>query len=129
MKVPDGLLYTKDHEWVRREGDLAVVGITDFAQSELGDIVFVELPAKGAALQAGKEFGTVESVKAVSEVFSPLSGEVAAVNEALGDSPESVNTDPYAGGWILKIRPSNPDEFAGLMTPEAYSKLIEGGGH
>ena len=129
MKVPDGLLYTKDHEWVRREGDLAVVGITDFAQSELGDIVFVELPALGAALQAGKEFGTVESVKAVSEVFSPLSGEVAAVNEALGDSPEVVNTDPYAGGWILKIRPSQPDEFAALMTPEAYAKLIEGGGH
>jgi len=129
MKVPDGLQYTKDHEWVRREGDLVVVGITDFAQSELGDIVFVELPKKGASLSAGKEFGTVESVKAVSEVFAPLSGEVVAVNEALGDAPETVNNDPYDGGWILKIRPSKPDELGELLTPQAYSQLIEGGGH
>jgi len=129
MKVPETLQYTKDHEWIRREGDLAVVGITDFAQSELGDIVFVELPQKGAALTAGKEFGTVESVKAVSEVFAPLTGEVVAVNEALGDAPETVNNDPYDGGWILKMRPSKPDELAGLMTAADYAKLIEGGGH
>ena len=129
MKVPETLQYTKDHEWIRREGDLAVVGITDFAQSELGDIVFVELPQKGAALSAGKEFGTVESVKAVSEVFAPLTGEVVAVNEALGDAPETVNNDPYDGGWILKMRPSKPDELAGLMTAADYAKLIEGGGH
>lgn len=129
MKVPDGLQYTKDHEWVRREGDLVVVGITDFAQSELGDIVFVELPQKGATLSAGKEFGTVESVKAVSEVFAPLSGEVVAVNDALGDAPETVNNDPYEGGWILKIRPSNPDELGTLMSAGDYAKLIEGGGH
>lgn len=129
MKVPDGLQYTKDHEWVRREGDLVVVGITDFAQSELGDIVFVELPQKGATLTAGKEFGTVESVKAVSEIFAPVSGEVVAVNETLGDAPETVNNDPYDAGWILKIRPSKPDELTGLLTPAAYAKLIEGGGH
>lgn len=129
MKVPDSLQYTKDHEWVRREGDLVVVGITDFAQSELGDIVFVELPQKGATLTAGKEFGTVESVKAVSEVFAPLSGEVVAVNETLGDAPESVNNDPYGAGWILKVRPSKPDELAGLLTASAYAKLIEGSGH
>jgi glycine cleavage system H protein len=129
MKVPDGLQYTKDHEWVRHEGDLVVVGITDFAQSELGDIVFVELPQKGATLTAGKEFGTVESVKAVSEIFAPVSGEVVAVNETLGDAPETVNNDPYDAGWILKIRPSRADELAGLLTPAAYAKLIEGGGH
>jgi len=129
MKVPDSLQYTKDHEWIRREGDLAVVGITDFAQSELGDIVFVELPQKGAALSAGKEFGTVESVKAVSEIFAPLTGEVVAVNEALGDAPETVNNDPYEGGWILKMRPSKPEELSGLMSPADYSKLIEAGGH
>jgi len=129
MKVPDTLQYTKDHEWVRREGELVVVGITDFAQSELGDIVFVELPQKGAALTAGKEFGTVESVKAVSEIFAPLTGEVVAVNDGLGDAPETVNNDPYEGGWILKMRPSKPEELEGLMTAAAYAKLIEGGGH
>ena len=129
MKVPDNLQYTKDHEWVRREGDLVVVGITDFAQSELGDIVFVELPQKGAALTAGKEFGTVESVKAVSEIFAPLTGEVVAINDALGDAPETVNNDPYEGGWILKMRPSKPEELDALMAASDYTKLIEGGGH
>ena len=129
MKVPDSLQYTKDHEWVRREGDLVVVGITDFAQSELGDIVFVELPQKGAALTAGKEFGTVESVKAVSEIFAPLTGEVVAINDALGDAPETVNNDPYEGGWILKMRPSQPEELDALMAASDYTKLIEGGGH
>jgi glycine cleavage system H protein len=130
MSVPPSLLYTKDHEWVRREGENAVIGITDFAQSELGDIVFVELPEKGSAIEAGKEFGTVESVKAVSEVFAPVSGEVIEVNDALRDAPETVNTDPYGTGWILKVRPSIPGELESLMTAEAYSSFIEeGAGH
>ena len=130
MNVPRNLLYTKDHEWVRREGEAAVIGITDFAQSELGDIVFVELPERGSTIEAGKEFGTVESVKAVSEVFAPVSGEVIDVNTALRDSPETVNSDPYGTGWILKVRPSQPGELENLMTSDAYASFLEeGGGH
>jgi glycine cleavage system H protein len=124
MNIPEGLFYTKDHEWVRREGDVATMGITDFAQSELGDIVFVELPGIGAMLEAGREFGTVESVKAVSEVFAPLSGEVTAVNEALRDAPETVNGDPYRDGWIIKFRPSNPSEFDSLMPAAIYASYV-----
>jgi glycine cleavage system H protein len=127
MNAPEGLLYSKDHEWIRREGETATLGITDFAQSELGDIVFVELPAKGAPLEAGKEFGTVESVKAVSEVFSPLSGQVIEVNEALRDHPELVNTDPYGAGWILKLKSTKGTEFDAMMSASAYAKLIEQG--
>ena len=125
MKVPDSLQYTKDHEWVRREGDLVVVGITDFAQSELGDIVFVELPQKGAALTAGKEFGTVESVKAVSELFAPASGTVAEVNGALAEKPDAVNRDPYGDGWMIRITMADPKEVDGLMTAAQYRKYIE----
>jgi len=130
MNVPQDLLYTKDHEWVRREGGLVTIGITDFAQAELGDIVYVELPETGSPVEAGEEFGTVESVKAVSEVFAPVSGEVAEINGALHDTPETVNSDPYGAGWILKILPSRPEEMAGLMTAAAYGKLVaETAGH
>src|ERR1700752_2083161 len=108
--VPDNLHYSKDHEWVRVEGDTAVIGITDHAQDQLGDVVYVELPKVGEGFSANESFGSVESVKAVSEVFTPVSGKVAAVNEALADQPEQVNTDPYGGGWMIKVKMSNPSE-------------------
>ena len=128
MNAPDDLLFTKDHEWVRREGDTATVGITDYAQSELGDIVFVELPEVGSPVQAGHEFGTVESVKAVSEIFAPVSGAVIEVNASLRETPEVVNTDPYQKGWILKVKSSKPDEFKALLTAKAYAQFVEEGG-
>jgi glycine cleavage system H protein len=127
MNTPDGLLYTKDHEWVRKDGDVVTVGITDFAQVELGDIVFVELPSKGTALEAGKEFGTVESVKAVSEVFAPVSGTVAEVNAALQDAPETVNADPYGAGWILKLRDVSAGDLDRLMPASAYAEFVKQG--
>lgn len=127
MNTPKDLMYTKDHEWVRREGPTATIGITDFAQSELGDIVFVELPEAGASLEAGREFGTVESVKAVSEVYAPISGVVTEVNGALRDSPQLVNEDPYAAGWILKVRPSRPEEIEALMSADAYARFVQDG--
>ena len=122
MSVPGELRYTKTHEWVRTEGDTATVGITEHAQDELGDVVFVELPEKGRTLDAGEAFGAVESVKAVSDLYAPLPGEVVEVNEALGDSPEKINEDPYGEGWILKLRPSGE---ADLLSAEAYEMLIE----
>ena len=122
MSVPGELRYTKTHEWVRTEGDTATVGITEHAQDELGDVVFVELPEKGRTLDAGEAFGAVESVKAVSDLYAPLPGEVVEVNEALGDSPEKINEDPYGEGWILKLRPSGE---ADLLSAEAYETLIE----
>ena len=125
MNAPEGLLYTKDHEWVRKDGDVVTVGITDFAQCELGDIVFVELPAKGTALEAGKEFGTVESVKAVSEVFAPVSGTVAEINTALQDAPETVNSDPYGEGWILKVRGVSAGDLEGLMPAAVYAEFVK----
>lgn len=121
MNVPADLLYTATHEWVRLEGDVATVGITDHAQSELGDIVFVELPTAGRALQAGDAIGSVESVKTVSDVYTPVAGEVVEVNEALNAQSELMNSDPYGGGWIVKIRTSSPPE--GLMSPDDYSKI------
>lgn len=127
MNTPEDLRYSKDHEWVRQEAGTVTIGITDFAQSELGDIVYVELPAIGSSLEAGKEFGTVESVKAVSEVFAPLSGEVVQVNESLRDNPEAVNTDPYGEGWILKVRPSDASDLKALLTSAEYSRFVEGG--
>ena len=130
MNIPTELKYTKDHEWCRIEGDIAVVGITDFAQSELGDVVFIELPDSGAAAAAGQEFGTIEAVKAVSELFSPVSGKIIEVNTAVADSPETVNRDPYGDGWMIKIKMSNPAEAGKLLDADAYSQLIgEGGGH
>jgi glycine cleavage system H protein len=122
--VPDNLRYTKDHEWIRVDGDLATVGITDHAQQELGDIVFVELPKVGGVLEQSASFGSVESVKAVSDVYSPASGEVVEVNTALADSPEKVNADPYGDGWIMKLRLSDAGQVSGLMTAAQYTEYV-----
>jgi glycine cleavage system H protein len=121
---PDDLRYTKDHEWIRPQGDRGVVGITHHAQAQLGDVVFVELPALGRKLEAGEAFGTVESVKAVSELFSPVSGEVLEVNAALAKTPEAVNSDPYGQGWMIVIRPADPKELDALLDSTGYRKLI-----
>ena len=118
--VPPDLKYTKSHEWVRQDGDLATVGITDFAQSELGDIVYVDLPSPGRMVKAGESFGSVESVKTVSDLYAPVSGEVTEVNASLGSQSELVNSDPYGQGWMVKIRVSEPAES--LMDSDAYQK-------
>ena len=122
MNIPEDLQYTKSHEWVRMEGDTATIGITDHAQDELGDVVFVELPDEGATFDAGESFGTVESVKAVSDLYTPVGGEVVGVNSALEDAPENINEDPYGEGWIVKLRTT--DE-ADLLSPEEYEKVVE----
>ena len=122
---PSELKYTKDHEWVRVEGDVAEVGVTDFAQQQLGDVVFVELPAVGTALTSGQAFGTIESVKAVSELFAPVSGEVVAVNDGLVARPEAVNGDPHAA-WMVKVKVSNPGELAALLDAAGYTGLVTG---
>ena len=122
MSVPEELQYTRSHEWVRTEGETATVGITDHAQDELGDIVFVELPEVGATFDAGDSFGTVESVKAVSDLYAPVGGEVVEVNEALNDSPEKINEDPYGEGWIIKLRVS--DEGS-LLSASDYEQFLE----
>src|ERR1041385_2750759 len=127
--VPAELKYTREHEWAKVEGGQARVGITAFAQEQLGDVVFVELPKVGAKVSALKTFGVVESVKAVSDLFAPLSGEVVEVNAELARKPEIVNADPYGQGWMIAIRLSNAAEVSELMTAEAYERLIEGGGH
>jgi glycine cleavage system H protein len=119
--------YTESHEWVKMEGDLAVIGISDYAQDQLGDVVFVELPAVGATLEAGKALGVVESVKAASDVFSPISGKVEAVNEQLATAPETVNKDALGGGWFVKVKPSNASETNKLMDAATYQKKIESG--
>ncbi|MEM7244227.1 MAG: glycine cleavage system protein GcvH [Acidobacteriota bacterium] len=125
MQHPEELKYTKDHEWVRIEGDTGTVGITHHAQDALGDVVFVELPEPGANLERGAEFGTVESVKAVSELYAPLSGEVLEVNEALADAPETVNDDPHGEGWMLKVKIGSTDELSELMSAADYQKLLD----
>ena len=122
MNVPEELSYTKTHEWVRVEDDVATIGITDHAQDELGDVVFVELPEQGTTLSAGDPFGAVESVKAVSDLYAPVGGEVVEVNGSLEDSPEKINEDPYGEGWILRLRLS--DE-ASLLSAEDYERLLE----
>ena len=124
MEFPEELKYTEEHEWVMVEGDLAVVGISDFAQDALGDVVFVELPDVGATVKAGKAFGVVESVKAVSDVYAPVSGTVEEINEELPDAPEIINTSPYGDGWMIKIRMSDPGELDNLMDAEAYQSHI-----
>jgi glycine cleavage system H protein len=121
---PSDLKYTKDHEWIRIEGDLAAVGITDFAQGQLGDVVFVELPAVGRKLQQGESFGTIESVKAVSELFAPVSGEVVAVNPDLGTHPDAVNHKPHET-WMIRMRPSSASEVADLLDAAGYSDLVK----
>ena len=120
---PADLKYTKDHEWIRTTGDTADVGITDYAQQQLGDVVFVELPAIGRVLAQGEVFGTIESVKAVSELFSPVAGEVVAVNDALTSAPEQVNSDPH-GAWIICVRPSNPGDLDTLLDAAAYTQQV-----
>ena len=122
MSVPGDLQYTKTHEWVRREGDTATVGITDHAQDELGDVVFIELPEEGASFGAGDAFGTIESVKAVSDLYAPVGGEVVEVNEALNDAPEKVNEDPYGDGWIVRLRVSGEGD---LLSAAEYEKVLE----
>ena len=122
MSIPGDLQYTKTHEWVRREGDTATVGITDHAQDELGDVVFIELPEEGASFGAGDAFGTIESVKAVSDLYAPVGGEVVEVNEALNDAPEKVNEDPYGEGWIIRLRVSGEGN---LLSAEEYEKVLE----
>jgi glycine cleavage system H protein len=119
---PDDLIYTKEHEWLRISGDGGIVGITDHAQKELGDIVYVELPKVGTKYESGETFGTVESVKAVSELYIPVSGEVVEVNEDLGAAPEKINSDPYGNGWMIRIRLLNKDETADLMSAEEYDE-------
>jgi glycine cleavage system H protein len=124
MNLPENLHYTKDHEWVRVEGDHAIIGITDFAQKELGDIVYVDVDSKGKIVGQHEVFGTVEAVKTVSDLFMPVSGEVLEVNPTLDGSPELVNSEPYENGWMIKVKMSNPDEISGLMSVEAYKSLI-----
>ncbi|WP_461534259.1 glycine cleavage system protein GcvH [Sinomicrobium sp.] len=124
MNIPSDLKYTKDHEWVKVEGDIATVGITDFAQSELGDIVYVEVETLDETLDREEVFGTVEAVKTVSDLFLPLSGEIVEFNEALEEAPEKVNSDPYHEGWMIKIKISDPGEVEDLLDSEAYKELI-----
>lgn len=124
--VPEDLHYSKDHEWVRVEGDTAVIGITDYAQDSLGDVVYVELPKVGEQFAANESFGSVESVKAVSEVFSPVSGEISAINESLNDQPEKVNQDPYNEGWMIRVKMSSPGEVDSLLTAAEYEDFTKG---
>ena len=124
MNFPDNLRYTKDHEWVSLDGDIATIGITDFAQHELGDIVYVEIETKGKSLAAETVFGTVEAVKTVSDLFLPVSGTITEINPLLESEPEKVNTDPYGDGWMIKMKVDNPDDITKLMDAEAYQKVV-----
>ena len=124
MNLPADLRYTKDHEWIKVNGDEAIVGITDFAQRELGDIVYVEIETVGKELKEGEVFGTVEAVKTVSDLYLPISGTVIEVNPDLNSNPESVNTDPYGSGWMIKMKFNNPSELDNLLTAEAYQNMV-----
>ncbi len=126
LKLPDDVRYTEDHEWTRPEGDKVRSGINDYAQDQLGDIVFVELPQVGDTFKKGEEFGTVESVKAVAELYMPIGGEVLAVNSALEDSPEMINKDPYQDGWMIEVKADDPTELEALMTKDAYLEMLKG---
>jgi glycine cleavage system H protein len=126
MMYPENYRYTKDHEWVAIEGGIATIGITDYAQKELGDIVYVDLPQPGDAVVAGKTMGSVESVKAVSDIYSPVTGEVAEVNASLAEAPEKVNQDPHGGAWMVKVKLSAPEEVNNLMSAAEYQSYIEG---
>jgi glycine cleavage system H protein len=123
--IPQDLKYTKDHEWARAQGNTIVVGVTAHAQEALGDVVYVELPKVGSTITAGKQFGVIESTKAVSELYAPLSGKVVKVNDALTDNPQTVNADPYGSGWILEIEPSDTQQLTGLMDAAAYAELLK----
>lgn len=124
MNVPANLKYTKDHEWVRVEGEYAILGVTDYAQSQLGDVVFVEIETEGETLECEEVFGTIEAVKTVSDAFMPVSGEVVEVNDKLADSPDLVNKDPYGDGWMIKVKVSDPAQLNDLLSAEKYSALI-----
>jgi glycine cleavage system H protein len=125
MNIPENLYYTKDHEWIKLNGDEGVVGVTDFAQHQLGDIVFIEVNTIGETLETGEAFGTIEAVKTVSDMFMPASGEILEFNDNLADKPELVNTDPYAEGWIVKIRISDASQMASLLTADQYKELVD----
>jgi glycine cleavage system H protein len=124
MNIPKDLRYTKEHEWIKVAGDIATIGVTDFAQGELGDIVFVEIETEGETLDANEVFGSVEAVKTVSDLFMPISGEIVEVNASLADSPESVNSDPYGAGWMVKVKMSDTSELEALMSAEDYAELV-----
>lgn len=124
MKFPENLKYTSEHEWIRLEGDVAYVGVTDYAQEQLGDIVFVDIPTVGETLGKDEVFGTIEVVKTISDLFIPVSGEVLEQNEALEENPALVNTDPYGEGWLIKVKPANMEEFNDLLDAEAYKSVI-----
>ncbi|PLX13592.1 MAG: glycine cleavage system protein H [Marinilabiliales bacterium] len=126
MNIPADLKYTKDHEWIRVEGNHAFIGITDFAQGELGDIVFIEIETEGEELAKEEVFGTIEAVKTVSDMYMPVAGKVVEVNEALADTPEAVNNDPYGEGWMIKVEVGNPAELEELMNADQYKESIEG---
>ena len=123
--VPEDLHYSKDHEWVRVDGDQAIIGITDYAQNSLGDVVYVELPKAGDEFAANESFGSVESVKAVSEVFTPVAGAVVKINESLADEPETVNSDPYGDGWMIRVKMANPGEVDSLLTAAEYEDFTK----
>lgn len=125
MNIPDNLKYTSEHEWVKLEGEIAAIGVTDYAQGELGDVVFVELPSVGSRVKVMQAFGTIEAVKAVSELFAPVSGEVLEINPILEGDPMAVNRDPYGLGWMIKIRINDPGEMDKLLPPSEYRKLVE----
>ena len=126
LNLPEDVRYTEDHEWAKLDGDIATIGISDYAQDQLGDIVFVEMPETGRSYDKGEEFGTVESVKAVSELYMPLAGEVVEINPELEDAPEQVNSDPYGGGWMLKVKVADTADFDALMDKEAYLESLKG---
>ena len=126
LNLPEDVRYADDHEWAKKSGNTVRIGISDYAQDQLGDIVFVELPEVGSSFAKGDEFGTVESVKAVSELYMPLGGEVTAINETLADQPEQVNTDPYGGGWMVEIKASDPAEMDALKTKADYLDMLKG---
>jgi glycine cleavage system H protein len=124
MELPEGLRYSEEHEWLRREENAAVIGITEFAQDQLGDVVYVELPREGDVLEAGQPFGVVESVKAASDLYAPVSGTVVAVNDSLEDEPERVNSSPYADGWMIRLEPVSDADVAALMDAQGYSDFL-----
>ena len=126
MNIPLELRYTKDHEWARLDGDVVYVGITDYAQGELGEIVYVDVTTEGESLSAEEVFGSIEAVKTVSDLLLPIEGEILEVNSELEDSPELVNSDPYGKGWLVKVKPANAEDVEGLLSPEDYKKLIAG---
>ena len=128
MEFPEDLKYTEEHEWIQVDGELAIIGVTDFAQDQLGDVVFVELPEEGTVVEEGKPFGVVESVKAVSDIYAPLSGEVVEINTELVDAPETINTSPYEDAWMVKIQMADKDQLDELLDADAYQAFIEAEG-